>query len=201
MNPKTQIMRKSAKIPYSAILRGNEIVNTSGYKFCKEIVTEVAETMLTDIIGHYADYQRQKLESAVMGLFDSGNSTMLTFEVLNSIDFLMTLVATSSYEDIEPSVSDADNYNRKELGRRVHIAPRSASKLWGKGLNKIKSATVLSKVAHKSVRKVKKQQTYLHIDFGVTKLNRANSMDQQLRVEKNNNILKSKLPKYMSRVT
>ena len=191
MNQKTKI--KSSKKQKEALQKQKELENSEGYQIGREIVMEIAEDIITNVVGLYEEYQKERLDSEIIDMFDKGNSTMMSFEALSSIRFQKKDLVVTSYEEIEPLVLDPDNYNRKVLEHVEKLsAPRSAIELWDKSLNKIKSASVLSRLARKSVKKQFKPQGYLQVDFSKINLHRVNSMDHQLRKDKANSRIKNK---------
>lgn len=203
MFKKTKIATRPNKKNRDAMIKNGDIENTQGYQICKEILLGLSERITTEVVSMYEKYQYEKLHSEVEELFDQSSATIMSFEALKSIMFDKSSLNTSGYEDIEPMISDPDNYNRKVL---YHVdrpsLPRSATELWDRTINKVKSASIMSRIDRKSIRKAPlKPPSFLLVDFTSINIRRINSIDQQLRTEKATAKLKAKMPKNTPKVS
>ena len=193
---------KSARKVKESNSKRLEADKSPNFQFCKEIVMDVAEKIITNVVTLYEEYQRAEMENSICDMFEKADESILSFYALNHVCFSKASLNQISFSDIEPAVLTPDNYNRKVLEHVTRqIPPKSAIELWDKSINKVKSASVLSRLPRKSVKKTLKPQNYLQIDFSKTNLKRVNSIDQQLRSEKAASKMKAKHQKYIIKVS
>lgn len=196
MIKKTKLSIRSSARPSANTPIRPDLEKTPDYEFCHEIVREIADRVTLSFWDKHRTDQDRKLKSEVCELFESANVTMLAYFDLDQVHFKEVAIGQLSLEESEPVNLDRDNYNRKAMDNTKPPQPiRSANLLWGKGLNKVKSAGMISKMTQRSSthsRAAIPAKTFLFVDFSNANVTEFDSLEQQARQQKGQNLARPK---------